>query len=856
MKPPKTAERIGRFFSDSRTGKYVTGDLEEEYNLIIQESGNKRAVFWYWKQVLLSILPYILSSVAWNFIMIKSYLKMTYRSLKKNRLFSYISIFSLSVAIGCALALFVIMDLLLYIDHFHENADEIYQVKTVTKINDRNELWGNSPVPLGPALKADFPSIKSMVRLTYGNGIVRNNDRVFNERFLFADEDFMNMFSFPLKHGDRNALNEKNAVILTEDMATKYFGDADPVGQPITIKFRDGANITFFIRAVTENMPVSASFRFNFLIPYSHWLDFDRDTGSQWEKTTRAMFIQVGIPSELERIKTGFGRYINIQNDADPEWAAVDFIFDPLLNLVWSAYETRNSLAFGQGATGVIVFMLIGIFLLLLACFNYVNIAIASNTKRLKEIGIRKVLGGSRAGIIRQFLGENIILCMLALIIGAVLTQYVFLPVIEMSTDVEIMNSIFMGEDLWLILLGILLFTGIIGGAYPAFYISAFRPVQIFQKKLKFSRRNPFTKILLISQFSVNFLLITLCIVVRMNAEYQRGLDWGYDQDRLVVVPINAGSYFDPFNSEISMNPSVVHTAGARHHIGHSYANDIVEYQERQYDVKRFDVGAGYLESMKIRLISGQLFEADKEAEMETSLIVNEKFLISMGWEDPFEKQIKLNNKYYNIIGVVEDFHYSDFMDSIDPVMFRFTGKESYNYIVVRTGGESVEESGNFLRETWKRLIPDEPYEGFYQDEVFNGYFNGEDRISSLFGFFAAIALVISCMGLFGLVSINITKRTKEIGIRKVLGADFANLFNLINRPFLILLAVSLSSGSILSYFLINAVMEAMHEYHISVSAVHIVITSSFIVFTAVIAAFSQIYKAANSNPIDSIRYE
>jgi len=855
-RPPKIAEFLLKTAAHRGNRDTLLGDFEEEYRALADEKGALFAGLWYYTQVFLPLVYFIGSYILWSTVMLRSYFKSTYRTLLKNRMYGVISILSLSVAIGCALAIFVILDTAFHFEAFHENADSIYQVKTIVKRNDQSELWGNTPVPLGPALQNEFPSIRRVVRVERGRGIVRRGDAIFSEPVHFVDAGFLQMFSFPSVRGEKDALSERNAVVITEDIVKKYFGDADPFGESLSIKLGDGTNAEFVVRGVLEKLPVNSSIRFRILIPYDHWLNLDRENNGKWSSRTLATLIQVDNPADLAAIKAGLPRYVKVQNEADFEWQALEFTFDPLRNLVNSNSGTINSFAYGFGMAGVIVFLLIGVLLLLLAVFNYVNIAIVSYTKRLKEIAVRKVLGSGRGGIMRQFIGENVILCTLALVAGAFIAQFVILPVMAVYAGTTDYDSIFVGPDVWLIFLMIVIFTGVFGGAYPAFYISAFKPVQIIRGKLRFSGSHPFTKMLLIVQFVFNFMLISLCVVVRMNAEYQKTIDWGYDQRHLVAIPLYSESHYAPLRDEMLKSPAVIQTAGARNHIARSFTRDYFEFEGKEYDSFRFEAGAGYIETMKLRLQSGRLFDAARQTDVTRSVVVNEEFVRSMEWDDPLSKQIKIDNDYYNVIGVVEDFHYDDFMAPIEPVLFRLVDESSFNYLVIRTEPGRETEVAAMAMETWKRMIPDEPYNGLLQDEVFDYFFRGEEEISTLFGFFAAIALIISSMGLFGLVSINIAKRTKEIGIRKALGADLTGLFRLLNKPVMILMAFSIVIGSILSYFAINAVMEVQHEYHILMSPSHIVFISFVILLTAFLTVSYQVYRAARANPVDSLRYE
>jgi putative ABC transport system permease protein len=788
--------------------------------------------------------------------MFKNYLIMSYRSLFKNKLLGIISISSLSVAIGSAVAIFVLLDSVFNFNNFHENAEQIFQVEYVVDRDGKSEIWGDSPVPLGPALEADFPQIKSSVRVADGSGTMKYNDKVFRENFRFADNGFLDIFTFPLKLGNKSASMDKNSIFLSEKTALKYFGDDSPVGKQVSITYKNGNNTTFIVQGVAEKFPVNASFAFNILIPYENCLAAGINKLTDWKEKTLATFVQVSNPDDINAIKTQMGKYLEIQNATKPDWLFKEFVFDNVLDLVMNGHKTRNSISGGIGYTGTIVFSLIGLFLLLLACFNYVNIAIGSASGRLKEIGIRKVLGSNKREIIKQFLGENILLCFIALIIGAFLAQTFFLPAFYKYANTPSLGNIFINLNVWIFLPVLLLFVGFCAGAYPAFYISKFQPANIFKGKQVIGGKKIFTRILITFQFILTFILISLSIIITQNAKYQQALDWGYDQDQIIVVPINGKQQYTTYKNEISKNPNVLSIAGTRQHIGRSSGNVVMEYEGEKNEVIKFEIGADYLETMKIRLKSGRVFNPELSMDNTQTVIVNEQFVENMNWQDPIGKYIRIDNSEYSIIGVVEDFHYRNFMAPIKPIFFHLTKEENFNYLLVKIKSGTVFKTAEFLNETWEKLFPDMPYDAFYQDQVFEAYFRGENNISKLFWIFALIALILSSMGLFGLASININKRTKEIGIRKVLGANVLSLLNLMNTQFLKLLIISTIIASPLSYLMIKSMMDNMHKFHIPITAGQFVLTFILILFTAITTISALIYRAANINPVETLKYE
>jgi ABC-type antimicrobial peptide transport system permease subunit len=484
------------------------------------------------------------------------------------------------------------------------------------------------------------------------------------------------------------------------------------------------------------------------------------------------------------------------------------------------------------------------------------NIAISSAFRRIKEIGIRKVLGSERRTIIWQFLYENIFLCFLALIFGTILAQLLYLPVFCNFLEIQEIETIFISGNLWIFLPVLLFFISICGGAYPAFYISSFQPVNILKGKNKIEGKKRFSRLSIIFQFIFTFILITLSVVVTKNAEYQKSIDWGYGQEQIITVPLNESKYYTIFKEEIEKNPDIVSIAGTKDHIGRTSDIEIIEYQGKKHEVIKFEVGSNYLETMKIRLISGELFNPEIREKTGRSAIINQEFLRYMNWENTTDKYIEINNEKYRVAGVVEDFHYQYFFEKIHPVILRLTTEDNYKYLITKVKAGRVNLTSELFKKTWKKLIVNEPYDGFFQDEIFAFGFKAEEDVSFLFSFYAVNALIISCMGLFGLASINISKRKKEIGIRKVLGAGIPSLLRLVNKEFIVLILISSIIAAPVSYVFVKSALEAIHDYYIPITAGFFIFTFFVIIVTSLLSISSLLYKAASTNPANTIRHE
>lgn len=793
--------------------------------------------------------------------MIKSYFKLAGRNLVRNKLASSINLFGLSTAIGCSVVMFAFVHYTYNQDSFHENAEAIFMVENTITLGGETNTWALTPVPLAPALKADFPQVKYAVRIENENasGTFRYQDKIFNEDFLFVDQDFFEMFTFPLKHGSKDALYDKNAVVLSHETAAKYFGEGNPVGEQMILKYGGQHTETLTVAGVAEDFPSNASLRFNILLPYEKRVDFGFARLNDWGAFTRTTFIQLDDPAEIGAVASGANQYIEWQNAAREDWHIEKLIFEPLPEAAINAYRVRGALFTGAHPAGTFAMGLIAFFLLSLACFNYVNIAIGSAARRLKEIGIRKVVGGNRSQLIKQFLAENVFLCFIALSLGVVLANILFLPGLNHVLNnfgITIPLNLTDNPALWAFLGGLLLITGVGAGLYPALYISAFRPVNIFRGQQKIGGRNLFTRVLLGFQFVFSFITIFAGITVSRNVHYLRGRDWGYDQAQTIVVPLDGKTQFEIFKNAISQDSNILMVAGSNGHIGMSSNSGLVKIDGQKYDVRRFQIGYDYPETMGLRLQHGRSFDRNMRTDLEDAILVNDTFVAQAGLTEPIGKPVIYEDRTLMIIGVVKDYHYKDFYQPIQPVLLQLTDTPNFQFLSVRVRAGAVAQTADLIEQTWQRLFPDSPYTGFFQDSVFDDFYRQNSARIRISGFMAGMTLLLSCMGLFGLATLNVAKRMKEFSIRKVLGATLFDITRVFNRDLFWLLAGATLVAGPISYVMMNTLLDAIFSYRISLDASLFIFSAASLFLTALLTVSSQIYRVVVSNPVDALRVE
>lgn len=791
--------------------------------------------------------------------MFKNYLVVILRNLYKNKVFALINILGL----GIALALCIVA----YFNHMfeagwdgqHVNRTKIYKINIFRDMQARNQEYGISPMTLGLEIKKDISGLENVVRYMRSYSPVKVEHEIFNKRVAYVDPDFLDMFTFPLISGSKGILEEKGSVLISEQLAGILFGDQDPVGKIITIYNDSEKAFTYMVQGVFENLPLNSSFRIDIMTRFDNFVDMWGLDETNWQYWVAATFIQVPDPSHVDRVKEMLRKYIPVQNEAREDFKITDFRIIPLKKVgknnrdVWS-----NWLINSMHPAAIVAPPIMAILILLIASFNFTNTAIASAGKRLKEIGIRKVVGGQKRQLVVQFLMENLIVCFFALIVALAIAKFLVPAYSSMWEYMSIELSFTEHKGFWLFLVLLLLLTGFLAGSYPAFYISSFRPVGILQGKMKLGGANVFTRILLTLQFGISVLALVSGILFTQNATYQATLDLGYDRDKVIIVPIINGSNFNPLKEEAIKHPKIISIGGTQEHIGFGNYRRTVKYKENEIEVDVLDIGQGYIETMGLRLLEGRKFDPSREeADRQGSIIVNRKMVRDFGWSDAIGQEVWMYDTIkLTVIGVVDDFYTQGVWQAINPTMLGLADREKYYNMVVRGLPEVLPEINASLRETWQSLVPNYPYAGRLQEETMAEAKGINKGIKDVQIFLALIATLLSLIGMYTLVSLSIINRTKEVGIRKVLGASIVGIMNNINRNFIYILLIAAILGCVGGYYMSEMLMGSIWDHYLDINPVIFVYPVIFIFLISFITTGSKVYQAATRNPADSLRYE
>ncbi|MEL6445261.1 MAG: ABC transporter permease [Bacteroidota bacterium] len=820
--------------------------------------------------------------------MLHSYFRLAYRTLLKNKVASAINLVGLSIAIGTAITVFLFIHQWMTVNHVHENSHRTVLVHNTVERDGEEQVWGDSPMPLGPALEASLPQVERALRIEQRGATFRYTtesgvEREHRERVMFAEASFFEVFDYPVLDGEAEFLHDPGAIALSPRMVEKYFGeDIEPLGQSFTVEFDGQEPMAFTVRAVVDPLDEETSFGFRALFPYETLRllgDTHGDGMDDWASYTDATFLLLRDEDDLSDVAAAMGPYITLQNAASHDWPVASLPLTPLEAMASRTQEIRGDLGGGPPREAVIVMSFIGTALLLLACFNYVNVTLATAAQRLKEIGVRKTLGGQRWQLIAQFLAENVLLCLLALGLGVFMAHFVTTPGFNDISNLGIEADYFGSIALWVFLGTLLLVTALIAGAYPAFYISSLRPASILRGTQSVSRHRWVQNGLLTMQFTLAFFTMIAGVVFVQNAKYQEQLDWGYDEEQTLVVPLDNASQFSAIEAEVVQHPDVVLYAGTRHSVGRSQGFAVLDIEGTQMEAARLEVGPNYPATLDLRLRDGRLFDAEQDAAVTdmtdldasdpddqnnggtAAAIVNATFVAQRGWDSPLGKTFDVRRDSvitgsYTVAGVVEDFHYDDFFDPINPMFVTVVDEADYRAVALRVREGRATATFADLEATWKRLYPDVEFEGYFQDAVFDEAHAENAGINRIFVFTAAMALLLASMGLFGIAAQNVARRMREIGIRKVLGATVASVTTHVNRSFLVMLLVAFVLAAPFAYLLLNALLDSIFEYRMPLNPVPFALAFGVVAVAAAATLATQVRRIVTANPADVLRAE
>ena len=842
--PPRFSEWILYHLLEKKEREFIIGDLREVYGQVWYSSGNLKAKIWYWGQIIRSIRPFLFNLIYWRISMFFNYFKLAIRHMKRQWGYSLINILGLAIGMACCILIFLWVQHELSYDRFHEKADDLYLL-TVT---GEQGTWMSSPWALVPALKNDFPEILKGSWYGVIPLLTRVENKSFFEKAALVGDEFLDMFTFPFVKGSpEHAFKDLNSVVLTERAAARYFGNEDPIGK--VIQFENQLDLA--VTGVIEDVPSNSHMEFDLLVSAILFVGEARTRTWSMDVSSYVLLPSQADPVEVEsKISETIIKYDKRTN--------VKYYVGlfPLKKIhLHSFYGGTDPVVF------VYVFSAIAVIVLLIACINFMNLTTARSSIRINEVGIRKVCGGDRKDLIIQFLGESMGLALIALI-GAVILVYLLLPGFNSLAAKQLEFNILNNGMLLAGLVLFAVFVGLAAGSYPALYFSSFQPDRVLKNTLQTgSRRSSLRKTLIVTQFTASILLIIATATIYKQIQYIRSKDLGFSKDQILVVREARRQLRENYNivkERLLANPDVLYVSAASSIPLNVNNNNPVYWEGRDSNsyvrMNFVCVDYDYFETFDMKMSYGRSFSREYPTDQE-NYIINEAALKLTGYKDPIGKMFSMWQDEGTIVGVVKDFHGTSLHNDIRPIVFVMYQNLPYSNWFIKVRGSRIAESIDFVKRTIAAVVPGYPVEPEFLDEHFQRQYLNEDRLGKILMCFTGLAIFVSCLGLFGLAAFMAARRSKEIAIRKVLGASIGSVMRILSREFIVLIVLANIIAWPLGLFVMSRWMRNF-SYHTSIGLGVFIIAGTVALAIALLTVSYQTFRAATANPADRLRNE
>ena len=792
--------------------------------------------------------------------MLKNYLKITFRSLWKNKLFAFINVLGLGIALACCIVAYLNWDYNVKFDTYHKNSGIIYRVNFVRITNGQPIKNGSSPLPIGQTIRESIGQVDKVIRYYPVGGNFKVGDELFSSSVGAVDPEFFDVFTFEMISGDRSLLSDKRTIFISEELVEKHFpGDVNPLGEILTYINGD-RRIEFKVGGVFQKPPQNTSFYSKAFVHYDNVLDVRNWDENNWALFNNT-FVTISNTDDVPKVEEQLQEFVEIQNRAKEDYKVDHYYLDPFKGMAvraeredtwnhWFNNSLPTSAVIGPGIMAILI--------LLIACFNFTNTSIAIANRRIKEIGLRKVMGSNKNQLIAQFLGENILLTFFALIVGLIIAVFLVPAYSAMWPFLDIELNLSENMEFLGFLILLLLFTGVVAGSYPAFYVSGFQPSSILRGSVKFSGTNPFTRILLTLQYAISLVAIISGFIFTQNAEYQKNYDMGFDMESVLFAHVKNESGFSTMRNELQGNSLITEIGGSRHNATSSWYTDPIKFETSELDVDILDIGSNYLKTIGATIIEGRNFIENSVNDVENSVIINEELVSTFGWDEPIGKRIILRDTVeLFVVGVVKNMYIDgELWNPLQPMLLRYVTQKDFRVITVRTEIKNIRAVKDLMDEKWKLIFPDELSEVEYMEEEKADAAQVNQNIKVMFIFLGIVAIVLSAIGLISLVTLNIIKKMKEIGVRKVLGASVLNIVRNISKEFVIILSIASLLGSILGYVMADWLMSSIWTYYVPIHIIPILGSILILFIVSGITISGKVLRAASVNPVDTLRDE
>lgn len=789
--------------------------------------------------------------------MLQNYLKLALRHLRRNGRYVLINVAGLGIALAFCIFSFENYQFAHSFDAWHPAKERVFRVETYK--NSNHLLHGVCPAYLPLQAATEIPGVEAATRIDSRGTVIKRDENVFSQQVHFVDENFLEVFDFQLLSGQAR-LADRDALLITEEMARKFFGDENPVGQTLLLYADIPQRKNLTITGVLKECPKNSSIQFQFLTHLDNQLEGDQPVRyDSWKWFVDAAFLKLKNPSDVAAVESALQQYVAPQNQGNQNWQAERYRLEALPDMALNARDIRwNNLISGTPPAAIWGNITCAIMLLLTASLNFANTTIAIGNRRLREMGVRKVMGGTLRQLRVQLLGEAFIVCLTALALGMMLV----FPLVDgfnaMWEHLDVKITYLNNFPVLAFLAGSVIFTTLLAGAYPAFYISGFAPSSIFRGTLRFGGSSLFSRIMMGTQVAMALAAVVVGFSFARNAQVQRQADIGYVREGILGVEAQDLAAVKNFEDAIRQNPKVLETAKTRHHAGFNYRRVEFSWQGQKQETLWFEIGKDYMPLMDMKLLSGSDFSGVSEkVGSETEVLVNETFVREIGGDKVVVgEMLNFDTVSYRIAGVVKDFMTDSPFDAPSPVVVRCAPERQFTYCIVKTKPEDLSAVHADMEKTWKQLFPYKPFTGFYQSEVIAEALEVSENIATTMTAFAVVILLLTVSGLFAIVSLNALKQLRGLALRRVLGARAGNIAYHLNRNFLVVMLIAALAGCLLGRVFALAMMNSIYKIHAGVSATVLVLSALSVLAVLLATVGVKVWQVLRANLTEALKAE
>lgn len=788
--------------------------------------------------------------------MIKSHISLIARQLWRYKSYVGINVIGLSAAVAMSILAFLNWKHDYDFDRFHAKGERIFRIGINKEGNGMQH--GICPAALGQAAVTGISGVQAACRWDSKKITLKNGTEVWNEQVHFADANFFDVFDFKLLAGSNN-LADKSKIWLTPKMAQKYFGNENPVGATLLLYAGESYQRNLTVGGIVQKPPTNSSLQFNFLTHFDNLVGPDNQQvqATDWAWLADALFLVLDKPEQAAALQQSLAAFVEPQKSVrHDDLKAQSYWMESMPEVSRHRFMRANNLRENAGSEAIYAPLVMALLLLMTASLNFANTTIAVSNRRLREIGLRKVLGGGQGQLVGQLLLESGAVVLFSVVLGVVLAYWIVPGWNAMWKFMELDINLLNNKPLWAFLAGFTALTTLLAGAYPAFYLSSFRPAIIFRGILNYGGRNLFSRFLLGIQVMIALIAIVAGVSFSRQAAFMQAYPTHFSAENVIAVPLGKPENYEVLKNALASNPDIESISGCRTHLSYPGYRQEMEVEGQKKDVRVNDAGDGYLQLMEVTLVEGRLFDDSHRAENANALVVNEKFVQEIGWKGQvIGKSVHLDSMQYAVIGVIKDV-VNTFFEPVEPQVIKYVTEAKSLTLVARCKPGSLLAVNTQVKTAWSSLFPFHPYEGYYNSELIAESMAVTDNIHTIFILFSLATIILTLTSLFALLSLHTLKRMKEVAVRRVLGASGGSIAYLLHRHFAVILALGVLMGCFAGVALTNALINSIFKINNGVSTSALLVSAAGFAVMAAAAVSVVLWRALRANPAEVLRSE